>query len=689
MALVNDCANPCTRSTSSCKAVRGARQIISERLRPTPMFALSPALLVALALRLAHLGQESLWYDETVSAYMAAQSLPDMITHTALDIHPPGYYALLHLWGGVAGTSEYSLAFFSLFFGVLLVPLTYRLSRSCAFPRHTSVLAAWLSALSSYSVWYSQEVRMYTLAACLAEALLLATVRLVRCPKDARGAMLWAVLASLNVYVLYFSGLLVAFLSAFWFLCIWSRSRNRLAELRTWLGVNVGALLLYIPWLPIAVRQAIDPPVPPWRSVQPLAQMLRDGALALLGGQATPTCLWPIGILALIWACATPLLSRDKKPLSWILIATFMLPWGIILLVSTRVPLFHPRYLFPFAPAFLIILSASVDTRLADRCRLQLVALLLLAFSAINGLSQWRAWHAPQYRPDDLRSAVHRLSAMWCPGDAVLVNAGYAYVALAYYWHGEFEWLGRLTQYSGQASHDSPIVLIGGSIDGAASLGWGSEKADFYSVSYDAAITQLSAVMRQHNRLWVLRLYDTVTDPQGQLRHWLSTNLINTEDYLIPGPSYGRLQAFVAPARELPCSFPTSWGHRLSVCTQVGQPNSQGVLPITLHVAATQLGNSIEAAPVHYTLRARSVDSSIQVQSDGPVGGTAPAVRQSLAAGAVVRQPVALHLPSQPTNLTYEVLLGFYTLAGGNLENLMPTTDTVAGSLAVVGGAVW
>ena len=60
--------------------------------------SLLAGLLAAFGLRLHQLGAESLWYDETVSVYLARQSIPAMLAHTAGDIHPPGYYLLLHGW---------------------------------------------------------------------------------------------------------------------------------------------------------------------------------------------------------------------------------------------------------------------------------------------------------------------------------------------------------------------------------------------------------------------------------------------------------------------------------------------------------------------------------------------------------------------------------------------------------------
>ena len=73
-------------------------------------------LLVGFGLRLYRLGAESLWYDETVSAFLAGQSAAGLIAHTARDIHPPAYYLLLHYWTRLAGQTEFALAFFSLAF---------------------------------------------------------------------------------------------------------------------------------------------------------------------------------------------------------------------------------------------------------------------------------------------------------------------------------------------------------------------------------------------------------------------------------------------------------------------------------------------------------------------------------------------------------------------------------------------
>ena len=104
-----------------------------------------PLLLILLggtALRLFRLGADSLWYDETVSTFLAGSPLPELIRHTAGDIHPPLYYALLRGWLLLMGYGtgradpagiglEFSAAFFSLFFGVALIALAYARGAPC------------------------------------------------------------------------------------------------------------------------------------------------------------------------------------------------------------------------------------------------------------------------------------------------------------------------------------------------------------------------------------------------------------------------------------------------------------------------------------------------------------------------------------------------------------------------------
>ncbi len=183
----------------------------------------------AFALRLIHLGRDSLWYDETVSVYLAGQRAAELLAHTARDIHPPLYYLLLRGWLLLAGYPigqadpaghglEFMAAFLSLFFGVLLVPLTWQLARRLGLGSLTAGLAALFIAISPFGVWYSQEVRMYTLGACLGVVVLLATLpflcRDVPTARLRRAAALYAMAAAAGMVTLYYFAFLLLSLNA-------------------------------------------------------------------------------------------------------------------------------------------------------------------------------------------------------------------------------------------------------------------------------------------------------------------------------------------------------------------------------------------------------------------------------------------------------------------------------------------
>lgn len=624
----------------------------------------------ALAVRLPRLGADSLWYDETVSAYLASRSAVAALRHTSLDIHPPGYYLLLGAWTRLAGSSEYALAFLSLAAGVLLVALTYALAARLAGRRYAAP-AAWLAALSAYSIWYSQEVRMYTLGACLVTALLLITRRLLQAGARRREAVLWGALAAAALYVFYYAALIVAFTSALW-LAVAARRR----ALPAWATGQATLFLLYLPWLPTAVRQAIDPPVPPWRSPQPLVEMLRQGATALVAGEALPAWAWPAAALLIAAALAAGYCATRGRSAT-LLLGAFIVPWLALALASIAVPLFHPRYLLPFAPAFWVALATAWGGRPRPRRAAGLAA--IAAFVALNGIAQWRAWTHPDYTRDDLRAAVRTLEREWCPGDVVLVNAGYTYTAFAHYWQGRVQWLGRLSHYDGQEAVEGPMVLLTGSLAGSPSLGWRQADADFYATSLDETTAALSRAVAANHRLWVLRLYDTVTDPEGDLRQWLDDAYLLAEDHLIPGPSFARLQAYVPRLERLPCEAPAWWEGAVSTCARVPAAAGGGRLPVTV---AVRYGDRVPPGTLHYTLRLVDATDATLVQRDGLLGAET-LTGQAPPPGLTIEQPLALRLPAGAAPGEYRVLLGLYNLSDGALRNLTPSPAGADGLVEV------
>ena len=178
----------------------------------------------AFALRLVRLGVDSLLVRRDGLGLPGRPACPRSDRpHRATSI-PPGYYLLLRGWLALTGFPtghadptgyrlEFAAAFLSLLFGVLLVPLTWQLARRLRLGDTTATVAALLVAVSPFGVWYSQEVRMYTLGATLGVLCLLAAAPFLFGDATTgrlwRAAVLFAVAAAAGLYTLYYFAFLL------------------------------------------------------------------------------------------------------------------------------------------------------------------------------------------------------------------------------------------------------------------------------------------------------------------------------------------------------------------------------------------------------------------------------------------------------------------------------------------------
>lgn len=136
-----------------------------------------------LALNFPH---DSLWYDETVNAYLATSSWSTIWEwSTQIDNQPPLHFLLLKLWGTGAGTSEFSLRSFSLLCGVLSLAGVMRLSKQLSGTWLAGWLSAILLALSGSFLYAVFEVRTYALSFMLLVWATIFVVRLWRRPHPA------------------------------------------------------------------------------------------------------------------------------------------------------------------------------------------------------------------------------------------------------------------------------------------------------------------------------------------------------------------------------------------------------------------------------------------------------------------------------------------------------------------------
>ena len=213
--------------------------------------------LVALAflLRIYRLDAQSLWYDEAFTAYYAQAGIEALFRDVPAENHPPLHFLAVQAWEYLAGSSEFSLRFLSVFFGVSAVAIVPAIVRRL-FSSNGQViglLSTIFLVVSPMHIWYSQEARMYSLATFLG---LLSIYLLLKAMQNA-GLWLWTLyvlFTSLGAFThYYFAFLIVA--EALFVICrfLLEPEHQERRLIASWIGSQACIFTLL---LPLGIRAA-------------------------------------------------------------------------------------------------------------------------------------------------------------------------------------------------------------------------------------------------------------------------------------------------------------------------------------------------------------------------------------------------------------------------------------------------
>lgn len=211
---------------------------------------LAAVVVLGAALRFATLSTQSIDLDESVTFALLHPGLSGMLRSIPrTESTPPVYYVLAWAWTRIFGTSEAGLRSLSALTGTAMIPLAYDTARRLAC-RWAGLIAATLTAVSPWLIWYSQEARAYSLFALLALASFAAFLAVLEQPSW-RALAGWSVLSGLALATHYFAVFLVA-PEAVWLLAALPAARRRVCAATALVGA-VGVALL-----PLALEQARD-----------------------------------------------------------------------------------------------------------------------------------------------------------------------------------------------------------------------------------------------------------------------------------------------------------------------------------------------------------------------------------------------------------------------------------------------
>jgi len=505
---------------------------------------------VAFALRVYRLGDQNIWWDEGLAIWAVRHSFVGTTLWTAGDVHPPLYFWLLWPWVRLAGESEFAARYLTVMVAMLTVAAMVPLGRRLG-GRAVGAAALWLLALSRFHVWWSQEMRMYALAALGATLSFYFLARIVSgntnggqpqrgqpqggqlqglplhpAPGQSQGRnrrgcpyVGWVLATVAALYTLYFSALLLVVQNLYVFV-VGLRRADRWALWRRWLLAQGVALALWAPWLALAL-----PRMRSWSVVQepvsPGFAFLLDGVLLTLGISTYVErylgAVLVVGVV-LLWGTVSLVIRarragtarRTAEGLWLLLLGTLIPPLMVWLVTQPRMLFYTPRvearYFLSFAPLFYAWLAWAVCPHphpqpppplppcgrggggRGEGVRAALVLALML----------WTlpGHYADRRLRDDLQSMVRAIWAQARPGDAVVLVSGDRYPVFLYYYD------------RAPAPADRPPVYLV------------PQRSPVLDAS--GADAELAPVAGAHPRIWLAEVERHLQDPEGVAEAWLA-----------------------------------------------------------------------------------------------------------------------------------------------------------------------
>lgn len=446
-------------------------------------------ILVAFALRAYRLDFFSLRGDESFTVLFVQKPFTQMWNEIrSVEPNPPLMYLLLRAWTAGAGTGEFATRYFSLFWGVLCVPLIYRLALTVLRPPETDsnsvrgfgdamtvppsshlqpsfsprplgergqavrartltmgLIAAFLIAINPYQIWHSQDVRNYTMWPALSMLALIFFWPWIHANRGAArtsslltlGAFVIAELAAL--YTHYYEAFILVALNLyalFYFMRrrAWFRESPSLAA---WAAAQSTLALLYLPFPLLISNRVASYGEGSGQQGVALWDIWQRTFSSFILGETLDENLRRFAWIALALGLALVVIARwrqERRGLFFFLYAG--VPTVAVFLLSLNRPLFLERYLNGIAPAYYLLFAWGIGGLLSSANPLwykravssaALAAFALLALVALANYS-----YDPAYaKSPDWRSLAHTIDSQHLDGDVILQN--FPETSLVYY----------------------------------------------------------------------------------------------------------------------------------------------------------------------------------------------------------------------------------------------------------------
>jgi len=427
---------------------------------------------------------QSFWLDEGASIEIALTPLVSFVEKMATDFHPPLFYLLLKLWLPFAGKSELLIRLPFILLATASIPALYFLIKETTQVKNQLAqrVGLILLAISPFHIYYSQELRMYSLSTLLT---VLSWLYLIRYQKRSggRNIFLFGLFGVLNLYTFYGAFFnLVA--QAIYIVC----RKNKVLILLSALAVTV---FMFLPWIPILREQLaaggyLKTALPGWQSLSGTLTLksLLLIPLKLIFGRVSfsPKMIYfaMAGFTSLIYLMIAVIGSQDKKSRPFTL--WLFVPLIIASVISFKTPVLgYWRFLF-ILPALISLVSIGFS-----RLSLPIRGVVFWTTVVITLIPTVIYWTVSSNQREDWRGLSKFTDQQ---NSLVIVNFPYTFAPLKFY------------------SSNSSYFFTQQSL--------GQAKSDL--------IPELSVSAKGKTKIYLLDYLSDLTDPQRSVRRMMENS---------------------------------------------------------------------------------------------------------------------------------------------------------------------
>lgn len=200
----------------------------------------------------------NIWFDESYSVVLARHSFIDIWNYTALDVHPPLYYWLLHIVYLIFGSNILCFRLFSLIGIAIIGILGYTHIRK-EFGEKCGMLFSAFSYFIPIMTSYAVEIRMYSWS-CLVVTLMLIYayrfyINIKENKKTVKNLVLFGIFSICSCYIHYYALITAGLVNLVLLIYLIKKRKQNEKELKAFLILVLVQILLYLPWIIYFINQ--------------------------------------------------------------------------------------------------------------------------------------------------------------------------------------------------------------------------------------------------------------------------------------------------------------------------------------------------------------------------------------------------------------------------------------------------